>query len=146
MPESQRFPLTNLDEETALQTILGVTATVTGERFFEALVENLAKALQTHAAWVTEYLSESRRLRALAFYLDGTFLKDWEMDIVGTPCEHVIDQARLIHFPDNLLNLFPLDPDITGIKAASYIGMPLTDSTGKILGHLAVIDTRPMPK
>jgi PAS domain S-box-containing protein len=145
MPESHRFPLTNLDEETALRTILEGTATVTGERFFEALVENLSKALQTHAAWVTEYLSESRRLRALAFYLDGTFLKDWEMDIVGTPCEHVIEQSRLIHFPDNLLNLFPLDPDVTGIKAASYIGMPLTDSTGKILGHLAVIDTRPMP-
>lgn len=146
MPESQRFPFTNLDEETALRTILEGTATVTGERFFEALVENLSKALQTHAAWVTEYLSESRRLRALAFYLDGTFLKDWEMDIVGTPCEHVIEQARLIHFPDNLLNLFPIDPDITGIKAASYLGMPLTDSTGKILGHLAVIDTRPMPR
>jgi PAS domain S-box-containing protein len=82
----------------------------------------------------------------LAFYLDGTFLKDWEMDIVGTPCEHVIEQARLIHFPDNLLNLFPIDPDVTGIKAASYLGMPLIDSTGKILGHLAVIDTRPMPR
>jgi PAS domain S-box-containing protein len=146
MPESQRFPFANLDEETALRTILEGTATVTGERFFEALVENLSKALQTHAAWVTEYLSESRRLRALAFYLNGTFLKDWEMDIVGTPCEHVIEQARLIHFPDNLLNLFPIDPDVTSIKAASYIGMPLTDSTGKILGHLAVIDTRPMPK
>jgi PAS domain S-box-containing protein len=146
MPESQRFPFANLDEETALRTILEGTATVTGERFFEALVENLSKALQTHAAWVTEYLSESRRLKALAFYLDGTFLKDWEMDIVGTPCEHVIEQARLIHFPDNLLNLFPLDPDVIGIKAASYIGMPLTDSTGRILGHLAVIDTRPMPK
>jgi PAS domain S-box-containing protein len=146
MPESQRFPFTNLDEETALRTILEGTATVTGERFFEALVENLSKALQTHAAWVTEYLSESRRLRALAFYLDGTFLKDWEMDIVGTPCEHVIEQARLIHFPDNLLNLFPIDPDVTGIKAASYLGMPLIDSTGKILGHLAVIDTRPMPR
>lgn len=146
MPESQHFPFANLDEETALRTILEGTATVTGERFFEALVENLSKALQTHAAWVTEYLSESRRLRALAFYLNGTFLKDWEMDIVGTPCEHVIEQARLIHFPDNLLNLFPIDPDVTSIKAASYIGMPLTDSTGKILGHLAVIDTRPMPK
>ena len=138
-------PLTNLDEGTALRTILEGTATETGERFFEALVENLAKALHTHAAWVTEYLPESRRLKALAFYLNGSFLKDWAMDLAGTPCEHVIDQARLIHFPDNLLNLFPIDPDIAGLKAASYMGLPLTDTTGKILGHLAVMDTRPMP-
>ena len=145
MAGSRHDLLTNLNEETALRTILEGTATVTGERFFEALVENLAKALHTHAAWVTEYFPESRRLKALAFYLNGSFLKDWAMDLAGTPCEHVIDQARLIHFPDNLLNLFPIDPDIAGLKAASYIGLPLTDTAGKILGHLAVMDTRPMP-
>ncbi len=145
MAGSHHDLLTNLNEETALRTILEGTATVTGERFFEALVENLAKALHTHAAWVTEYFPESRHLKALAFYLNGSFLKDWAMDLAGTPCEHVIDQARLIHFPDNLLNLFPIDPDIAGLKAASYIGLPLTDTAGKILGHLAVMDTRPMP-
>ncbi len=145
MQENFQQPFTDLDEETALRTILEGTATETGERFFEALVENLGKALHTHAAWVTEYIPESRRLKALAFYLDGAFLKDWEMDLAGTPCEHVIDQARLIHFPDNLLNLFPIDPDITSLKAASYMGLPLTDTTGKILGHLAVMDLQPMP-
>jgi PAS domain S-box-containing protein len=145
MPNAPQVPFSNLDENTALRTILEGTATVTGERFFEALVENLARALHTHAAWVTEYLAESRRLRALAFYLDGAFLKDWEMDITGTPCEQVIEQGRFIHFPDNLLNLFPIDPDITSIKAASYMGLPLTDISGKILGHLAVLDIRPMP-
>ena len=145
MQENFQQPFTALDEETALRTILEGTATETGERFFEALVENLGKALHTHAAWVTEYIPESRRLKALAFYLDGAFLKDWEMDLAGTPCEHVIDQARLIHFPDNLLNLFPIDPDITSLKAASYMGLPLTDTTGKILGHLAVMDLQPMP-
>jgi PAS domain S-box-containing protein len=145
MTENFQQPFTSLDEETALRTILKGTATETGERFFEALVENLAKALQTHAAWVTEYFPESRRLKALAFFLDGSFLKAWEMDLAGTPCEHVIDQARLIHFPDNLLNLFPIDPDITGLKAASYMGLPLTDTSGTILGHLAVMDLQPMP-
>jgi PAS domain S-box-containing protein len=145
MQENFQQPFTNMDEETALRTILEGTATETGERFFESLVENLAKALHTHAAWVTEYIPESRRLKALAFYLNGSFLKEWAMDLAGTPCEHVIDQARLIHFPDNLLNLFPIDPDITGLKAASYMGLPLTDTSGIILGHLAVMDLQPMP-
>ncbi|UCH91333.1 MAG: sigma 54-interacting transcriptional regulator [Nitrospirota bacterium] len=145
MQENFQQPFTNLDEESALRTILEGTATETGERFFKALVEKLAKALHTHAAWVTEYFPESRRLKALAFFLDHTFLDHWEMDIAGSPCEHVIDQARLIHFPDNLLNLFPIDPDIAGLKAASYMGLPLTDTSGKILGHLAVMDLQPMP-
>lgn len=145
MPESQHMPLMNLEEDTAIRIILEGTATETGERFFEALVENLSKALHTHAAWVTEYLAETRRLKALAFWMGNSFIRQWEMDLKGTPCEEVINQGRLVHFPDNLLNLFPIDPDIAGLKAASYMGVPLTDTAGKILGHLAVMDIRPMP-
>lgn len=135
-----------LDEETALRTILEGTATETGERFFFSLVENLAKVLQTHGAWVTEYFPESQRIKALAFWLDGNWLPDWEMNLAGTPCEEVFKKAQLIHFPDNLLNLYPTNPNVVGLQAVSYLGMPLTDLEGKILGHLAVLDTRPMPE
>jgi PAS domain S-box-containing protein len=139
-------PLGGLDEESALRTILEGTANETGERFFAALVENLARALNTHGAWVTEYIQERRRLRALAFWMDGQWIQDYETDIAGTPCEQVIDSADIVHFPDNLLKLFPDDPDITAINAVSYLGMPLKDVDGKILGHLAVIDRRPIPE
>jgi PAS domain S-box-containing protein len=109
-------------------------------------VENLAKALNTHGAWVTEYIQDRRRLRALAFWMDGQWVQDYEVDIAGTPCEQVIDTAELVHFPDNLLELFPEDPDIKAIGAVSYLGMPLKDTDGGILGHLAVIDRRPIPE
>ena len=63
------------DEGTALRSIVAGTATETGERFFAALVESLAKALRTHAAWVTEYLPETRRLRAHALWMGGQFVQ-----------------------------------------------------------------------
>lgn len=64
---SQRRP--NFDrEDDALNMILEGTATVTGEAFFAALVENLAKAMKTHSAWVTEYIEASQQPRALAFW------------------------------------------------------------------------------
>jgi PAS domain S-box-containing protein len=138
--------LGGLDEGAALRTILEGTAGETGEMFFTALVENLAKALKTDGAWVTEYFSECRRLRALAFWMDGRWIKDYEIDIKGTPCEQVIDSGRLVHFPDRLLELFADDPEVQAIGAASYMGMPLADSDGRVLGHVAVIDRRPMPE
>jgi GAF domain-containing protein len=52
----------------------------------------------------------------------------------------------LIHIPDNLLDIYGNDPDVRAVGAASYMGMPLLDLDGKILGHLAVLDLRPMPK
>ena len=64
------LPFHDLDVDASLRTILEGTATETGERFFAALVENLARALNTHGAWVTEYLEEYRRIRGPGF-LDG---------------------------------------------------------------------------
>jgi len=140
-----RPPLYNVDVDAALRTILEGTATETGEQFFKALVKNLAAALGTHGAWVTEYFPESRRLKALAFWMGEQWLDGWEMIVDGTPCERVIDQRCLIHIPDNLLNIYWDDPDVNAVGAASYMGMPLLDLDGKILGHLAVLDKRPMP-
>jgi len=140
-----RRPLEDLDIDVALRTILEGTATETGERFFKALVKSLATALNTHGAWVTEYFPESRRLRALAFWMGDQWLDGWEMVVDGTPCERVVDQRCLIHIPDNLLNIYWDDPDVKMVGAASYMGMPLLDLDGKILGHLAVLDKRPMP-
>jgi len=140
-----RLPLHNIDVDAALRTILEGTATETGEQFFKALVKNLAGALNTHGAWVTEYFPESRRLRALAFWVGDQWLDGWEMVVDGTPCEQVINQRCLIHIPDNLLNIYWDDPDVKAVGAASYMGMPLLDLDGKILGHLAILDKRPMP-
>ena len=138
-------PLQKIDLDAALRKILEGTATATGAEFFRALVKNLADALGTHGAWVTEYFPDSRRLKALAFWMGDQWLEGWEMIVDGTPCERVIDQRCLIHIPDNLLNIYWDDPDVKAVGAASYMGMPLLDLNGKILGHLAVLDKRPMP-
>jgi PAS domain S-box-containing protein len=136
--------LHNVNEDSALRTIVEGTASETGERFFTALVENLAKALNTHGAWVTEYIEESRRLRMLAYWVDGQFAEDYEYNIAGTPCERVIDSASLRLFSENLIAQFPDDPDLEPFGAISYMGVPLLDIDAKILGHLAVQDIRPM--
>jgi PAS domain S-box-containing protein len=144
MAKENQPSLPDLKEDAALRIILEGTATATGEQFFVALVRNLCRALNTHGAWVTEYLEEERRLRALAFWLDGRLVDGYEYEISGTPCEPVIDGTRLVHIPENVIKLFPQDPDLPAMGAVSYMGVPLLDLDNKILGHLAVLDTRPM--
>lgn len=145
MTASESDPLEGLDEAVALRRLVDGTATATGTRFFSALVENLAQVLHTHGAWVTEYLPESRRLRALAFRLGDEWVENYETPIDGTPCARVIDETRLVHIKDGLLDLYPEDPDIKQVGATSYLGMPLLDLDGRVLGHLAVMDRRPLP-
>ncbi|MES1208141.1 MAG: GAF domain-containing protein, partial [Pseudomonadota bacterium] len=138
-------PVARGQEQAALRMILEGTASETGERFFMALVENLARALDTHGAWVTEYLPQTRSLRALAFWLGDRWVEDYEHFIDGSPCRVAIEERRLVHYADRVLELFPEEKDLRRMGAVSYMGVPLTDLDGTVLGHLGVMDRRVMP-
>jgi len=143
---TNRRTLTKLDEDQALRIIMEGTAAETGENFFKALVENLAKVLNIKGAWVTEYKKETRQLNSLAFWLDGKWVDEYRYDISGTPCEVVVEDKKLIHVAQNVIELYPDDPDLGPQGAVSYIGVPLLDLDNCVLGHLAVFDTKPLPE
>lgn len=145
MNNSDNFPTAGDYEDEVLKTILKGTADQTGEKFFFALVENLAKVLNTSCAWITEYVEEERLLRALAFWVNGKWIHNFEYGIDGTPCEKVIDEACMVHVAEDVIKLYPEDKDLESLSAVSYLGVPLQDINGKVLGNLAIIDTYPMP-
>lgn len=133
------------EEYLALRTILDGTASETGERFFTALVENLARALNTSGAWVTEYNEEQRHLKAIAFWFNGTWMNGYEYAIDGTPCESAIESPDMIHIPERVIEMYHTDLDLRRLNAVSYLGLALHDTNSKILGHIAVVDSKPMP-
>jgi PAS domain S-box-containing protein len=133
-----------LNQEAAIRAILEGTAAETGDRFFTELVRHLAAALKVDGAWVTEVLRDQGRLRSLAFWHGGRFIKNYEYDVAGTPCEPVLQSRELVQIPDRVAELFPGDPDLARLSAVSYMGIPLLDSQQQVLGNLAVLDSRPL--
>jgi len=132
-------------DEQALRLVVEGTVSETGTEFFRALVKNLAAVMGTAAAWVTEYVPERNSLRTLAAWLNGEFIEEYEQPVANTPCEAVLTERKLVHYPDRVLDIFPGEIDLKANGAVSYLGVPLFDSAGEIMGHLAVIDTKPMP-
>ncbi|MFO1419159.1 MAG: sigma 54-interacting transcriptional regulator [Methylotetracoccus sp.] len=126
-------------ELAALRAIVEGTAQTTGEEFFRALVRSLSQATGIPNAFVAEFTASRTRARALAFWAGGTFVPDQEWDLADTPCETVLSD-QLCHFPSGVERLFPKE---TGVE--SYLGVPLKDADGNVLGHLALFDSRPMP-
>jgi len=131
-------------DQNVLQAIANGVAAETGAAFFDALVQHLAGALHVQSAWVTEWHPDESRLRALSFWSRGHHVADYEYPIRGTPCEAVINEQRLVVVPDRVIDLYPGDPDLSGQGAVSYMGMPLLDTDGTVLGNLAVLDSRPL--
>jgi hypothetical protein len=113
------------NEDFLLRSISDGTSSETGSDFFRALVKNLSQALRTYGAWVTEYLPDVKRLRALAFWLGGEYIEHYEYDIQGTPCDKMFGDKKYFHVPENVVDLFLGDPDLPKIGAVSYIGFRL---------------------
>ena len=131
-----------IDEDAVLRAVVEGTVSDTGSDFYRALVANLARALETNGAWVTEYDPATEQLRALAFYMGGKFIEDYVYVLPGTPCETAITEGRLVHIPDRVVDLYPdapKDPLFSG--TVSYLGVPMFDDRHRLLGHVAVVDT-----
>lgn len=130
----------------ALKLITEGTAPYTGERFFRSLVQKLAEVLGVHGVWVTRFQQKEYHFDSIAFWLDGRMVDEYRYVITGTPCERVLETTEVVHFPDRVVQLFPKDPDLPPLGAVSYMGMALRDADGVLLGHLALLDNKPMPE
>ena len=138
-------PKNALSEEAALRLVVEGTASETGASFFRALVKNLATVMGTAGAWVTEYLPDTQRLRAHAFWLSGRYIENFEYPIAGTACEPVVESKKLVHIPERLVDLYPYAREFMDMTVVSYLGVPLLDTQGTVIGHLSVLDTKVLP-
>jgi formate hydrogenlyase transcriptional activator len=127
--------------EALLQTIAEGTAATVGEAFFASLIQHLASALGVRYAYLAECL-EGTMARSRAFCRAGEMAENFRYDLTGTPCLNVIE-GRTCCYPEKLQQLFPRNEAIKRMRAEAYVGVPLRNSAGDIIGHLVVIDDKP---
>ena len=132
-------------QEEMLRLIMEGTATATGNEFFQSLVTSLATVLGVRYAWVCEFAEAKTRVRTLAFCANNACIDNFEYDLDVAPCKNVYDSGSLCHYRKGLQELFPRDKDLVTINGESYLGVPLVDDAGQILGHMAIIDVKEFP-
>jgi PAS domain S-box-containing protein len=143
--ERLRFEKALRKSDLTLRKIDEGTAAVTGADFFPSLVKSLAEALQTRYAFVSKFVEGTRtRVRTLAFWKGDGFLDNFEYDLPHTPCERVL-AGEVCVFPEKVQDLFPDHrEDLAKLGVESYLAIPVSDRSGRVMGHLAVMDTKPM--
>jgi formate hydrogenlyase transcriptional activator len=135
----------NAAEIDALRSIVEGTARSTGDAFFKSLVQHLAAAMGVRYAFVAEFVGGSKtRVHTLGYWYHDHLHENIEWDLRGTPCEDVV-RGNLCHHPEGTARRFPGDKALAKMGIESYLGVPLKDPQGNVLGHLAVFDPRPMP-
>jgi PAS domain S-box-containing protein len=131
--------------EQTLRMIVEGTAPVVGVDFFRSLVRSLAQALNVRYAFISECVDAApTRVRSFAFWQGDGFGDEFEYDLHGSPCEQIINSKGSLCVPNQVQSLFPEDQDLVALQAQSYAGIALLNSTGNLLGHLAVLDDQPL--
>jgi len=140
-----RFEQALRKSDLTLRKINEGTAAVTGAAFFPSLVKCLAEVLQTQYAFVSKFVEGTRsRVRTLAFWNGDGFLDTFEYDLLHTPCERVLT-GEVCLFPEKVQDLFPDHrEELAQLGVESYLAIPVSDRSGTVMGHLAVMDTKPM--
>ena len=133
----------HLAEETFRSIVIG-TASATGNDFFPSLVRHLATALRVRYAFITD-CDDQKRAKALAFWNGDQFGEKFEFDIADTPCMKVLN-GETCHYKEGLQGLFPLDKGLADWEAESYLGVPMLDREGRVIGHIAILDDKPMDR
>src|SRR5436190_17440813 len=128
--------------ENLLHAIVDGTSTAIGDAYFRSLLQRLSRGLGVRYSFVAECLT-GHRARSLAFWNNEAFADNFEYDLRGTPCLKVTE-GQTCHYSRNLQKLFPEDKPLAEMRAESYLGVPVRDSTQHIIGHLVIIDDKPL--
>lgn len=127
------------EEITALlQTIAKDVSGLQGHDYFETLGEFLSSSLDADMVIISKLSEDKENINALTAYLDKQKIDNLSYPLSGTPCQTVIEEGAMICNGD-VQERYPDDDDLFKFDLKSYIGTPMYDSDGKVIGHLAVL-------
>ncbi len=130
--------------QAALDRIVDVIGSQTGQDFFQTAVDALCGICGTEFALVSAVDQvEPGVLRTIAVSRGGRRQPNFSYDVQHTPCATVIGHGAC-YYPSGVQALFPEDPMLRDLQVESYLGMPIVSPDARVGGIIAVLDARPL--
>ncbi len=105
----------------------------------DQIVCGLADFLQAKIAIIEKL--EQDKIQVISMYLDGKIFHEGEFLLRGTPCEHVKQEKRSCHF-HRAYEQFPQDPFLQEHRISFYVGVPIFDHAGEVIGIVNAMDPK----
>ncbi|MBK1718430.1 EAL and GGDEF domain-containing protein [Thiocystis violacea] len=129
--------------ESALEATAEFVSAPSRQGFFAELVEHAALNLGLDYVHVATPLADQPRVEILAAWADGGPARTGAYDLAGTPCEDVMSKARPC-YSAGIRKRYPRDADLLRLNAEGYIGEPILDPLGRVLGLIVGISRSPL--
>ncbi|MBK5970018.1 MULTISPECIES: bifunctional diguanylate cyclase/phosphodiesterase [Thiorhodovibrio] len=129
--------------ESALAATANFVSAPNRGRFCEAVVRHAAETLGLDHVHVARLIPGQPRVATQAAWRDGQPIPNWSYDLAFTPCEQVLSTRRCI-IESEVDVKFPKDLDLKRLGAKGYIGEPILDSAGEVLGLIVGMTRVPL--
>ncbi|MCG8589099.1 MAG: PAS domain S-box protein [Proteobacteria bacterium] len=111
---------------------------------FGTLTRHLAASLQADAAILgLRSPDDPSWVRPVAFWIDGAFAEMDDYPSEGAPCANVLAN-EICCYPTGVQRLFPADEMLVRERFESYVGAPLTDEQGSVVGLVCALSRQPL--
>lgn len=130
-----------VERRRAEQTLTSLAKGIAGKNgrdFFASLVTHLASGAKADYALIGELKEGRDAVQTLAVCARGEIVPNFDYPLEGTPCEQVTNK-NFCTYAEGVQEKFPKDKILADMKVQTYVGTPLFDSKGKVLGLLVAM-------
>ena len=125
--------------EEALRNIVVASGLKEKENIFSKLVINLSLAFNVKYALVGQIKENNdQKIETLAACKDGEIIENFEYNLSETPCAEVLSKDFSL-FEGNVQQILSNDLLIKQMDVKSYMGMPLKNSNGNVMGIIIIM-------
>ncbi|GAA3949559.1 bifunctional diguanylate cyclase/phosphodiesterase [Allohahella marinimesophila] len=128
----------------AMQLVATAVSSSTVDEFFDKLVVNIAQVFDASDAFiaVTDDRLENT-LRTLAWSASGRLVGERLIPLEASACKEVLQIGQSKYFHE-VRQDYPQDSLLSDLGTTDFIATPLRDARGKVIGLIALSDTRPL--
>lgn len=132
-----------LKAENTLRSIATKFSSVYGISFFEKVCKHLCDTLDIEYAFVGEINNYSNNVNVKSIVKNDATLESFSFQLKETPSD-IARHNKISSFPSNIQHLFPNDSLLVELNVESYVGIPLKNSLGDVMGIMVLMDIKPL--
>lgn len=130
-------------KEKTTKNLISKTSNESGTVFFEKAVLALNNILNCEFSFIGKNSETENQMEILAGANNDKLIPKFIHLIRDSPCEEIENKKISLHI-NNAYMRFPNDPFITTNKIRGYIGLPLINPNGKLIGAIACASSKPL--
>lgn len=108
------------------------------------LVAALSEAFDLPYVFIGVPTEDKKNIKTLAFCAQNTIIENITYDLLKAPCFEIYQTNQKVIYSNHLDKIYPNNNAIQTWGGKSYLGYPLLNKSGEVIGHFALINTVPI--